>query len=326
MKNSKLVLLITFLVSINIVCCNKESENPQIKLSTQIETIETKTIAVEDTFIRFLNPDSVYYDLPYLKAGIDGSNKFKAYLQFSLSEEPEMWNKAEVSLYIKLEGEPLYLNVCLVEADWEESTLTWNNHPNNGPLIEVLKITSSDIYRIDVSEFLLKRGEVSICIYPFNETGDYIQIASKENYYFGTEKDPQLIWICEKERGYHIQSPRNSEAFGLGINEIRWDSYSTSDRVEIKLYQGDASIKTLAANTENDGIFEWSISAFDKYSGDQYRIRITDVNRRDIYEYSDYFIISVSNDEMGENLIALILIGTIIVVGIGLIIHFLKRK
>jgi len=56
-------------------------------------------------------------------------------------------------------------------------------------------VTSSDIYKIDISSLLTARTEISICVnMTFDDiVDDFVYITSREGYYL-TSDAPQIIW------------------------------------------------------------------------------------------------------------------------------------
>jgi len=80
----------------------------------------------------------------------------------------------------------------------------------------------------------------------------------------------------------------------LGSYKIRWNASDSIINMKIELYNGSEYIKDLNEITKNDGVYTWTISNDHYYTnGTQYRIKISDYNDRDVYDYSDYFGINI---------------------------------
>lgn len=88
----------------------------------------------------------------------------------------------------------------------------------------------------------------------------------------------------------------------FGSYKIRWNASDSITKVRIELYNGSEYVKDINEMTKNDGIYTWIISKDCYYtSGKQYRIRISDYNNRNVYDYSDYFEISIDYNGDGVN-------------------------
>ena len=80
----------------------------------------------------------------------------------------------------------------------------------------------------------------------------------------------------EASQTIKIQSPNGGEALKVGQNhDIKWISNkSYTDLVSIDLYKGGVKYETITEQTQNSGVYSWSIPT-DFVQGEDYKIRIT---------------------------------------------------
>ncbi|MGQ4876212.1 MAG: DUF7594 domain-containing protein, partial [Promethearchaeia archaeon] len=77
--------------------------------------------------------------------------------------------------------------------------ITWMNKPQHSEIIQSFTVAEEKIYKIDISDYIENRSDISICINASNNLqGGYIQGSSREGY-FSDEDAPQLIWTYESE-------------------------------------------------------------------------------------------------------------------------------
>ncbi len=93
-----------------------------------------------------------------------------------------------------------------------------------------------------------------------------------------------------------VTKPTSTTRWGNDYRKhIEWESYGAGDKVKIELYykasNGYESVyKTIASSTENDGDYSWKVDTY--YICEYcYRIKITSLSNRWLYDYSDYFSI-----------------------------------
>ena len=70
--------------------------------------------------------------------------------------------------------------------------------------------------------------------------------------------------------------------------EIEWSSTGDIGDVKLELYNGDAFIMEIIANTTNDGEFIW-VAPLTIGGSDLYNIKITDLSHPSVFIHSDYF-------------------------------------
>ncbi len=78
---------------------------------------------------------------------------------------------------------------------------------------------------------------------------------------------------------------------------IRWRplGISTNIKVSIHLYKGSDFRYVISPVTPDDGAFDWIVSDFSGGTGDDYRLRITDLNQIGCTQFSDFFSIKACN-------------------------------
>lgn len=187
-KNKNLIL-ICFFFAVGLVIIT-----PTIN---GIEQEKTKsTIADKDTYVDTDNPLSNYGGVNNLKCGFSISYEIReAYFHFSFSDKPDNVTKAELSFDIWGVYQTMPLTLSIIDASWDELTMDWMDKPAHGQTIGQITVSSSDIYKIDITSLLTARTEISICVnMTFDDiVDDYVYITSREGYYL-TNDAPQIIW------------------------------------------------------------------------------------------------------------------------------------
>ncbi|MBU3896199.1 GPI anchored serine-threonine rich family protein [Patescibacteria group bacterium] len=91
-----------------------------------------------------------------------------------------------------------------------------------------------------------------------------------------------------------VNHPSQGEVVGRGTDTIRWNILpQTTSNVKIELFSGDTLYRTLSALTPNDGLFEWTPTGT-AFNGNNYKIRVSDVDNPTIYSYSGVFTVSLA--------------------------------
>jgi hypothetical protein len=94
--------------------------------------------------------------------------------------------------------------------------------------------------------------------------------------------------------GCLVTSP-DDDCVGQGsVLTIMWDSECNSgDDVKIELYKGDLFERTITADTDDDGSYDWPVPDDDSLTSDcDYRVKITSTLSSACYCYSSYFCIA----------------------------------
>ncbi len=202
MKNSRIIiffigLILIFNFTIGVATVRAEDDDEE---DDALEDTE-RTIAEKDTYVSMGDPTTNYGGGNHLTVGRWISAPNEAYLYFEFEDEPDNWKEVEISLDFSLISETMIVGIYLIEADWDELTLTWINKPNKSILIKSLTVAEDDIYKFEVTddvEDLLdddKEG-ISICISVNITQQGHFYVTSDEGYY--KEDDaPLLIWTYD---------------------------------------------------------------------------------------------------------------------------------
>ena len=189
---------------------------PKVKGSQRELTVYD--IAGRDIFVDSANPTENYGGSNILKAGHGISDEARetyfsfhiftreAYLHFSFSNRPNDLIKAELSLALWSVSQIMNFTICMIEEDWDEETMTWDdNKPNKGQIIDYLVVTSNGISKVDITSIAAGRNEFSICIYieDDNYIDDYAYITSREGYDH-SEGAPKLVWTFLNEDNFLV--------------------------------------------------------------------------------------------------------------------------
>jgi hypothetical protein len=252
------------------------------------------TIAEKDTYVDTANPTSNYGGVNYLMTGFGiFSDIREAYFYFDFSDKPQNYIRAEISLDFWGVSQTMNYTICLIEESWNENSMTWINKPEKGEVIDNILVTSDTIYTIDVTSLISGRTNISICVYieVDNYVDDYAYITSKEGYYLD-EDAPQLKWIYTETAEITVTSPSSSSGWQEGgTYTISWSSVGSISEVTIELFKASTQIEEITfISTENDGSYSFYVSSLGDYEeGDDYRIKITDYDDENVYDFSEYF-------------------------------------
>ena len=175
--------------------------------SSSTETIET--VASKDTYVDESAPTANYGWNTELYIGGFGGEICEAYYYFEFTDKPADYTKAEISVYIWDIKETEHVDVYLIMEDWDEYTLNWQNKPTKNVKITTIqfeKLFNDDFYLIDVSNFIVEKTNISICISTI-PSDDLIMTISREKetgfydpifgIYWYTNMRPTLIWTHE---------------------------------------------------------------------------------------------------------------------------------
>jgi hypothetical protein len=264
-----------------------------------VRDAKIRSNADADAYVGEDSPSSNYGNWDIVRAGkfITGDD-FETYFHFNFSNQPDNFTKAEISLYL-LGGYPANnISVCLISQSWNELSITWNNKPTHGQKIDTLEVSYSGYYTIDVTDYINDTMDgLSICLKAANtQETDYVLAYSKEAYYQSkTEYIPQLIWTFGETAEITVSSPVSSDVLGDDDTfTIKWNILGTIAYVIIQLFKGTVLVENITGGsfTENDGEYKWYVDSSKNYTGSDYRIKITDKDDEDVYDYSNYFVIN----------------------------------
>ncbi|HWO58075.1 MAG TPA: hypothetical protein VNN55_10960 [bacterium] len=89
-----------------------------------------------------------------------------------------------------------------------------------------------------------------------------------------------------------VTVPRERELWVTGeARTIQWQplGLGTNIKVGLHLYRGSDYQYIIAANTPDDGSFDWVVNDYGGGSGPDYRVRISDLNEFNCSQFSDFF-------------------------------------
>ncbi len=272
---------------------------PPVRALLRDQTIST--VAEKDTYVNSYEPSSNYGAEDHTIAGdFLTSYEAESYFFFSFSDKPNNYTEAEISLYCGLSDILRNVSICLIEEQWEEFSMNWTNKPSKGTEIASLLITQTDIYKLNVTNYIAGRNNISICVYikSVNDVDKNVVITSREGY-FSPESAPQLIWTYPENAEITVTSPTSSSIWvDSDSYSIQWTSIGKIEDVKIELYNGTTFVENLTSvygYTENDGEYNFYISPTDHYKGRNYRIKISDYDDPNVFAYSDNFSINVGS-------------------------------
>ena len=296
--------------------------------------ITISTVADKDARVHSYYPSDNYGDAEYVLYGKYGSFGWvETYYHFDFSDKPITWTKATISLERYSASDNFYATVSLVEVSWNEATITWNNKPAHGEIIETFYIWTLSVVvddavvkNIDISNYIAGRSDISIVVKAYDslETG-HAQGRSKESSACpGNIGCPSLVWAYPENVEINVMSPSESDVCVVGeTRDITWSTIGTTIvQVDIELYKGTTRIGYIDYNEDNDGLYSWDVPM--EESGNDYQIKITDDDDSQVFDYSDYFTITtppVINID-GYQLIIFISI----ISSIGLTTYLLRKK
>jgi len=252
------------------------------------------TIAEKDTYVDTAYAMSNYGGVSNLMTGFSIFGDIKeSYFYFNFSDKPSSYIRAEISLEFWGVSQTMNFTICLIEESWDEFSMTWLNKPSKGQIIDNLLVTTSGIYKIDVTSLITGRNNISICVYiEFdNYVEDYAYITSKEGFYFADDA-PQLQWVYTETAEILITNPTSSVNWQEGNTyTITWNSLGSITRVKIELFKASDLIEDITIlYTTNDGSYDYYLASYlDYQAGSDYRIKISDYDDSNVYGFSDYF-------------------------------------
>ena len=159
------------------------------------------TIAEKDTYVTNESPTDNLGGLNKLYVGMDTKNcLWESYIYFNFFGKPNNFSSAEISLDFHGISKTAYLNVCLIEENWYENYMNWNNKPNKGEYISHLTVAHSGIQIINVTSYIESRNNISICLYG-GDTDKSLYIDSREyKGLFLPASNPNLIWYYNETK------------------------------------------------------------------------------------------------------------------------------
>ena len=264
------------------------------------------SIADNDTYVDTANAISNYGGVNNLMTGFSLFGEIReAYFHFNFDDKPSDYIRAEISLEFWGVSQTMNFTVCLIEESWDEYSMTYLNKPSKGQTIGNLIIVSSGIYTIDITSLISGRTNISVSVYiEFdNYINDYAYITSREGYYL-IEDAPQLLWISTETAEITVTNPTSSDNWqDFNIYTITWSSVGLISSVKIELFKASSLIEDLnIMYTANDGNYEFYVASYANYLGSDYRIKISDYDDSNVYDFSDYFSLNTGTTNNGSDL------------------------
>ncbi|KKL66280.1 hypothetical protein LCGC14_2146570 [marine sediment metagenome] len=264
------------------------------------------SIADNDTYVDTANAISNYGGVNNLMTGFSLFGEIReAYFHFNFDDKPSDYIRAEISLEFWGVSQTMNFTVCLIEESWDEYSMTYLNKPSKGQTIGNLIIVSSGIYTIDITSLISGRTNISVSVYiEFdNYINDYAYITSREGYYL-IEDAPQLLWISTETAEITVTNPTSSDNWqDFNTYTITWSSVGLISNVKIELFKASSLIEDLTIlYTANDGNYEFYVASYANYLGSDYRIKISDYDDSNVYDFSDYFSLNTGTTNNGLDL------------------------
>ena len=158
-------------------------------------TVTKEVEPYEDSYVRAYNPIDNFGSSDYTNIGADlWGYQEETFLKFLIpTVETEIIRVSISSYWYSFMCEtPLSVSACIVSNSWNEYTITWNNKPSRGTILDTdFALGDGEYFNIEISLTHIIQGSIlSVCIYenaPYKPDG--LQGGSREGGY----KVPELI-------------------------------------------------------------------------------------------------------------------------------------
>ncbi len=273
-------------------------------------TPSTKAV-VRDQTISILAEKDSYVDSYYPTANNGGKDWLifgdyilgwnEAYLFFNFSDKPTSWTKAEIAIDMYSVSQTFNVTASLINDTWNELTINYINKPTHREVIETFTVAEGKVYTIDVTNYIAGRNNISICLNASNYLQNgYVQARSREGNYGTLFPGPFLVWTYPEDVTITVTSPTSSTSwFEISFYTIRWTSSTSAiTNVKIELYKGNIFIEEITSilgYTANDGEYEFYVSSSENYLGNNYKIKISDYDDSQVFDYSAEFSINIGS-------------------------------
>ena len=264
---------------------------------------QENTISIEadkDTYVSSADPLSNFGNLTLVRVGYLGDSIYIAYFHFDLSDKPKNFFKAEISLhpskfYI---GETVTFSIGSIEENWDELSMTWMNKPNSSEKITSFLATGAvwlPTYEIDITDYVTGKTNISVCVYIDNYVDDWYLFCTREHTIYPSDR-PLLILTYMETEEILVTNPSTSSSWEVGTAHfIEWTSTNDISEVNIEIYKGNA-LKYQFNEESNNGSFYWLIPN-NCETGTGWRVKIYDTVDPNIYDWSEYFVITSRSNE-----------------------------
>ena len=279
----------TFTVSVSDGSLS-ESVTLQIDVKTNIQaTSATVNYPVsEDTYAKQGSPTTSYGGVITLELREDGSSTYArvAYLKFNIADLSGRIQSATLKLYATTETNVVNA-LKVTDTNWGEDTLTWDNRPATGALIDSGQASSQDSwFSIDVTSYVTNNGTYSIALDEQDNSlgklssreGDnapYIEITTAPNNAPAFTSDPVVESDATEDATYSASLTDNaSDADGdsmifAKISGPTWLSVAA-----------DGTLSGTPSNADV-GLNSWDIEVTDGIDTNQSTLEITVLNVND---------------------------------------------
>ncbi len=301
----KNILFFLFIINLLIACSVLATKGSANDYNTQV------IYSSKDSYVYNKYPDKNYGDLLDMECG-----NFEAdcicdpplqrrnfvYIYFDLNAVTQGWEKVYLSLNIRNIPKPFELDLGIVNEQWDEHQITWNNQPSNIAWeVKSLDLTTNKTYLFDISELISSPTlEFNIILYDQHiEEKINVLINSKENVNHNFR--PQLIFFSQQSPEIEITHPYLSSTWEVDKTyNIEWNSRGDVFTVYIELYK-DNNLKYQFGPIPNIGSYPWFVPK-NCENGTGWSIKIYDANNSSIFDWSPEFeIYNNGSDGKGNN-------------------------
>ncbi len=131
-------------------------------------------VAVEDSHVKSTSPDNNYGTQTTLRVRKSSTEEYRPYMKFDVSGVPGTITSAKLLLYVT-DGSPDGGNVYLVDSQWAETSITWNNAPliSGDPLGSLGGVTSGTFVEVDLSSTVTSEGTYSFAMTNMDSNSAY---------------------------------------------------------------------------------------------------------------------------------------------------------
>jgi hypothetical protein len=191
---------------------------------------------------------------------------------------------------------PFVMSFCCSSGDFTSNSACWAEywigHENLSSAIIASSTTSTTsmhplnrgVFKAIFEDKITKFGLafVSAESYAYDSSSSNVQLAIWQFHYFG---DPSMETMSS-DPYISVSSPNGGEEWEQGTTQnIKWGD-NIDGNVKIELFKGGSLKETLAASTESDGSFDWTIAG-NYETGDDYKIKVTSVDSSQLFDESD---------------------------------------
>ena len=186
------------------------------------------------------------------------------------------------------EGPSINVTRPSISNSWEPGTTHFINWTSTGSITNIkIELFKDDVFESEIITSTPNDGEYNWVIPSGLDESTQYQIKL-------TDVSDPLIYdysdyfeICNSS--IIITNPDSYSSWETDVSEyINWTTTGLISNVMMELYNNDAFVMEITPSTPNDGEYNWAIpSGLD--GSDQYQVKIADVSKPSVYNFSDYF-------------------------------------